>query len=118
MSRLENLAEILRCPVAGVDRVVVFCGPDCVAEWIFALLLLHFRPHQIFIPYFLLLWISSEDCRERTLQLSVKSCYSYRHKPLREKKALVCADVLERVVCFGEGVSAYADVASRCGESS
>ena len=34
------------------------------------------------------------------------------------KKLLIYAVVLERAVCFGEEVSVYADVASRCGDSS
>jgi hypothetical protein len=52
----------------------------------------------------------SVDCPERKLQLWVRSCYSSPLKPLREK-VLICAVVLERVVCFDEGVSVYTAVA-------
>ena len=63
------------------------------------------------------LFQSLKDCRERKLQLWGESCYSCSLKPLREK-ALICTVVLERALSFGEGVSVYTDVASRCGESS
>ena len=98
MSRLQNLAEILRCPVAGVDRVVV--RDSWVVRSLRSDLI---GDHQI---------AEKEHCGSGSRVAIVIALNRFA------KKALVCAVVLERDVCFGGGISSYADVTSRCGESS